>query len=167
MIILFLMAKIIICEYMTVMPGYKFDWKIDTEKASITFMISAQTKGWLALGLSPDGTMAKSDMIMCYMDANSTAKCSDRWSDGYSLPKLDTSLGGKDDLTEVKGSLDNNWLNISFTRKLNTEDKYDQKIIKGVETNLLFSLRKEGNPLTEGEFNMHSSDSSKKLLLWP
>ncbi len=56
------------------------------------------TKGWVGIGLSPDGKMINSDLIMCYINNQGNANCSDRFANGNSAPVSDESLGGKNDI---------------------------------------------------------------------
>ena len=60
-------------EYHTVLdPHQKFSlkWKINSEEQSITFLCEVETRGWIGFGLSPNGGMNGSDMIIAWVNDN-------------------------------------------------------------------------------------------------
>jgi hypothetical protein len=148
--------------------SYNFSWSIDTMMKTITMNLDVATTGWVGVGLSPDGTMPNSDVIICYVNKSGVAVCSDRFAQARAAPPTDVSLGGKDDLTNVTGSVVNGRTKISFTRSLNTGDKWDIPITQGTAMNVLFSYRANGNPDTEnGQFLQHTNQGGKKIILYP
>ena len=147
--------------------SYKYMWKINESQQTITFTLDVATLGWVGIGFSSDGRMLNSDSIICYIDKSQKCICTDRYSNSYSTPPTDTLLGGKDDLTDISGKYENGRTSVSFTRKLDTGDKYDYAIKKGIDVNVLFSYRIDGNPDSEnGVFNKHSKAGGKKLILY-
>jgi hypothetical protein len=107
-------------------------WSIDPHAESITVTLEGVVTGvqWLGslvlynlgFGLSPDGNMPNSDMVLC-TSYNGATTCVDRWASGHALPPLDTTFGGKENVQEVSGSLNSNGtLTFTFTRLLNTGD---------------------------------------------
>ena len=50
---------------------YSLKWNVDLEKESITFLCEVQTRGWIGFGLSPNGGMKDSDIIIGWIDDNS------------------------------------------------------------------------------------------------
>ena len=67
--------------------------------------------------------MPNSDMYIGYIKKDGKAVVEDRYAISKSLPPLDSALGGKDDLTNVTGSLSNGRTLFSFKRPLVTGDK--------------------------------------------
>jgi len=135
----------------------KFTWSIDESMQKITLNLDADTTGWVGIGFSKDGMMAGSDMIMCYIDKNSQAQCSDRYSSSRNTPQLDTDLNGKNNLEKVSGNLVNGRSMFSVTRLFNTGDSLDYSIEQGKEIYVIFSYRTKGNPDTEnGQFLQRS-----------
>ena len=53
-------------------PHQKFSvkWNIDAKDETITFLCEVQTKGWIGLGLSPNGGMKGSDIVIAWVDDN-------------------------------------------------------------------------------------------------
>ena len=60
-------------EYHTVLdPHQKFSvkWNINADETSITFLCEVQTRGWIGFGLSPNGGMKNSDLIIAWVNDN-------------------------------------------------------------------------------------------------
>jgi hypothetical protein len=51
-------------------PYEKFSlkWNISDEEKIITFLCEVETKGWIGLGLSPNGGMKGSDLIIAWIN---------------------------------------------------------------------------------------------------
>jgi len=49
---------------------YSVKWNISDLDETITFLCEVQTKGWIGLGLSPNGGMKGSDIIIAWIDDN-------------------------------------------------------------------------------------------------
>lgn len=47
-------------------PTYQYDlyWKVDLEKEMIEFAVNVSTTGWIGFGLSPNGQMPGSDILI-------------------------------------------------------------------------------------------------------
>jgi hypothetical protein len=147
--------------------SYKFAWSINEKEQTITFTLDVATTGWIGLGFSKDGKMLNADLIMCYINKSNQAQCSDRFANSYMTPPTDVSLGGKDDLINISGSIMSGRTMINFTRKMNTGDKWDYIIKKDESVNVLFAYREAGNPDTEnGQFGQHSKITGKSLILF-
>ena len=53
----------------------------------------------------------------------------DTYSKGYLAPKIDSSVGGKYDIKDIKKVTDSgDFIEITYTRDINTNDKYDYVI---------------------------------------
>ena len=50
----------------------------DFKESDILFEVHAQTKGWLGFGLSPNGNMINSDVVITWIDSNGNANFTDR-----------------------------------------------------------------------------------------
>lgn len=146
--------------------SYNLSWAEDSLANTMTFSIDAATTGWVGIGLSSNGQMDGADLVLCYIDKNSKAICSDRKGVGYTAKK-DTELGGTEDLTNISGQIKNGRTNISFTRKMSTGDKNDYEIKKGDSIAMIFSYRTNGNPDTEGDFLQHTVRAGQKVTLYP
>jgi dopamine beta-monooxygenase len=147
-------------------PSYAVHWNINEEKGLINFNITCKTDGWVGLGISDTGRMLDSDLNICYMDKNKKVICADGYAKSYSFTR-DTALGGQDNISNVTGSAENGTLTVSFSKPLNSGDKYDKVIMKGRDISVLFSYRVKGNPATEnGQFNQHTYMTSQQIVLW-
>ena len=52
--------------------SYTIYWTFDIETKYIQFAIRVQTTGWVALGLSPNGQMPRSDVVIGWVNNNGT-----------------------------------------------------------------------------------------------
>lgn len=51
-------------------PNYRLHWSFDFQTGTISFAVNVRTTGWVGLGLSPNGQMPGSDMIIGWVDDN-------------------------------------------------------------------------------------------------
>jgi len=154
-------------QQISIDDSFKFAWAIDPEDSLIRFILDVKTAGWAGLGISSTGTMVNSDMFMGYIQKDGKAVINDRYSTLQVEPQLDTVLGGKDDLINIVGSLQNGRTSITFERKFVTGDKFDMDIKQGQTYNIIFAVRTTGNPETENSFLQHTEKYTKSLVLYP
>ena len=50
--------------------GYKLHWNFDLEQETIAFAVNVSTTGWVGFGLSPNGQMPGSDVVIGWVDNN-------------------------------------------------------------------------------------------------
>lgn len=72
--------------------------------SSISIALRCATEGWVGWGLSPDGGMAESDVLMAWVDGAGNGHVFDSWTDGYSgvasnFVTADPDRGGTDNLS--------------------------------------------------------------------
>ena len=147
---------------------YLLSWGIDEDAGLIRIQLDVKTVGWVGFGLSPNGLMANSDIYMGYIQNDGKANVSDRFATYHGLPGLDSEQGSTSDIFDIDGSVTNGRTKISFTRKLNTNDKNDIEIVKGKTLSLIFSYRANGNPDSEnGVFNKHTFYYADQIILFP
>ena len=48
--------------------GYTLHWNFDLEEQTISFAVNVSTTGWVGFGLSPNGQMPQSDVIIGWVD---------------------------------------------------------------------------------------------------
>ena len=53
--------------------AYTISWNFNREDETIFFMVNASTTGWVGFGLSPDGGMANSDVVIGWVDDSGNA----------------------------------------------------------------------------------------------
>ena len=141
-------------------------WSVNNSDKTITSNIDAGTRGWVGLKFSKYGRMSNSDIIFGFIDTNGKPIVSDRFATGRNMPKLDTYLKGTDDLLNVTGNVISSITQLTFTRKLDTGDKYDFPITKGQKINVIFAIKKSTNP-TDSDNSMHDLFSSASIILYP
>ena len=50
--------------------GYTLYWNFDLEQQTIAFAVNVSTTGWVGFGLSPNGQMPQSDVVIGWVDNN-------------------------------------------------------------------------------------------------
>ena len=48
--------------------GYTLHWNFDLKQQTIGFAVNASTTGWVGFGLSPNGQMPQSDVVIGWVD---------------------------------------------------------------------------------------------------
>lgn len=126
---------------------------------SVMFGLTADTEGYLALGIDPEGDLKDVDMIICAMKDGS-AVVEDLCGGGKHWPHpADIDSGGKMDLTDIGGSSDGTASVFEFKRKLDTGDSRD-KALKIGENRIIWALGK-----TSDLNGAHSKAGSGSLIL--
>ena len=52
--------------------GYKLHWSFNLEQQTIAFAVNVSTTGWVGFGLSPNGQMPQSDVVIGWVDNDGT-----------------------------------------------------------------------------------------------
>lgn len=101
------------------------------EGDTIMFGLTADTQGYLSLGIDPDGSMRDVDMIMCAV-VDGKVVVGDLCGSGKHFPHpFDIDSGGKNDLADISGSRKDLTAVFEFKRKLDTGDGRDKALIIG------------------------------------
>ena len=109
---------------------YQIYWKNDDKYVYIA--MKAKTNGFVAVGLQPGVTMLDADIILGFVK-DGKAQVYDMYSTGAFGPHpQDTELGGTNDILQSGGTDDGQYTTIEFKRLLDTGDKYDLALVKGV-----------------------------------
>lgn len=126
---------------------------------SVMFGLTANTEGYLALGIDPEGYLKDVDMIMCAIIDGSIV-VGDHSGGGKHWPHpADIDAGGKMDLTDIGGGRDGTAAVFEFSRKLDTGDGRDKALQIG-ENRVIWALGKTS------DFNgPHSRRGSGALIL--
>jgi hypothetical protein len=128
---------------------------------SVMFGLMANTEGYLALGIDPDGSMRDADMIMCAV-IDGGAVVGDLCGGGKHWPHpADIDSGGKMDLTDISGSRKDLTTTFEFKRKLDTGDSRD-KALKIGENRVVWAVG-----LSNDFTKPHSGRGSGSLILQP
>ena len=109
---------------------YTIHWRSDEQYVYIG--MNAKTTGWIAMAVQPGSRMKDADMIFGFVK-DGKVEVYDLYSTGNFGPHPpDTELGGTDDILVYGGKEEGGFTTIEFKRLLNTGDKYDISISKGV-----------------------------------
>jgi len=109
---------------------YTIHWRSDEQYIYVG--MTARTNGWVAMAIQPGSRMKDADMIFGFIE-DGKAEVQDLYSTGDFGPHpLDTELGGADDILVFGGKEEGGFTTIEFKRQLDTSDKYDLSISKGV-----------------------------------
>ncbi len=93
------------------------------------FALSAETTGWVAIGIDPGTIMEGADMIFGWVDDTGNAYTVDAYATGpYGPHPPDKELGGTNDILEFAGTEQNGITTIEFSRRIDTGDEYDKVI---------------------------------------
>jgi hypothetical protein len=94
--------------------------------------LKAKTAGWVAVGFGAETFMKNADIIMGSVK-DGVLTIADTFSMGEFGPHPpDTQLGGTDDILTSAGKFDNGYTVVEFKRKLDTGDKFDKPLVKGI-----------------------------------
>jgi hypothetical protein len=117
---------------------FELYWQIAND--SISIGMRAKTDGWVALGIDPTSVMKDADMFVGWVEPDGTVRLLDCFATGKTGPHpADTELGGTYDLDAYNGSYDGDWTAFEFTRKLKTDDKYDNEINEEGDTKVIWA----------------------------
>jgi len=109
---------------------YTIHWLSDEQYIYIG--MTAKTNGWIAMAVQPGSRMKDADMVFGFV-INGKVEVYDLYSTGNFGPHPpDAELGGTDDILVYGGKEEGGFTTIEFKRRLNTGDKYDISISKGV-----------------------------------
>ncbi|XP_066265138.1 DBH-like monooxygenase protein 1 [Branchiostoma lanceolatum] len=110
-------------------------WFFDKER--VTFETTVETRGYVALGFSPNGGMANSDIVIGWVE-DGRAELEDRFAHGESQPVLDS----RQDWTLHEWQENGTHTTMRFSRKLQTCDAFDRNI-KKVTTRVIWAYHAE------------------------
>lgn len=116
--------------------GVVFQWKI--EGADLHIILSAPTRGWVAVGFNPSRAMKDADFKLAFVDG-STVVIEDHYGSGLFVHKKDSDLGGADNFTILGGSEKDGTTTVEFTMPLNSGDSSDSVLTAGSDTVVLLA----------------------------
>lgn len=115
------------------------EWNIlDSEWIQIHLLCKIQL-GYCSIGLR--SSMTDCDMFAALTDGENVSLI-DYWSRDHGTPLTDIDEGGLEDIIYVTGGLDTSGnIDVTFKRKLDTGDKYDQEIFPDARGNICWGYR--------------------------
>jgi hypothetical protein len=109
---------------------FEMHWSNDGQY--IYLALKAKTAGWVAIGFGAEVMMKNADIIEGYVEGGKVTVM-DMFSTGEFGPHPpDEQLGGTYDILESGGLENNGYTVIEFKRKLDTGDKFDQAVSRGI-----------------------------------
>ncbi len=82
---------------------------------------------WVAHGFGSD-SMPRTDVHYIEYKSNGKFEVHDAFCYGYSTPEDDTALNGTYDIHNITSTISSGFLTLSYTRPMQTNDKYDRDI---------------------------------------
>jgi hypothetical protein len=101
------------------------------DKKNIYIGIKAKTKGYVSVAVQPGEKMKNADLILGFVKDNQTTIIDMFSNEDFGPHITDEKLGGENSIIEFSGSEENGSTSIEFIRLLDTEDKYDNILLKG------------------------------------
>ncbi|KAL6048066.1 formyltetrahydrofolate dehydrogenase [Balamuthia mandrillaris] len=145
------------------------------EGASIAFALYGNFSGWMAVGISTDGSMTSSgdgsDVMLGYVndDECSEGCLNDYWvtsKSGSPPVKLDTSVEGTSDVTLVAGGEDDGITTIEWSRLLDTGDNVTDRVIDpNSEISLIYACNIGTVPSSTSSFVQHSDGTNHNYAI--
>ncbi|KAK3762286.1 hypothetical protein RRG08_037936 [Elysia crispata] len=136
---------------------YMLYWDFNT--THITFEVIVRTNGWVGFGISPNGAMKSSDIVIGWVK-DGQAYFADRHAEGHFLPSKDTSQ----DWTLVKAQEVGQYTILKVGRQLETCDaEGDLPILPGT-TRVIFAYSRS-DPTTDDAISYHGTTRGTKSVL--
>ncbi|CAI8042462.1 DBH-like monooxygenase protein 1 homolog, partial [Geodia barretti] len=142
---------------------YELYWNFDNVKETISFAVRVNATGWVGLGLSPNGQMPNSDVVIGWVTDGGETVFHDRFAGGREPPTIDE----QQDWMLKGGEEENGFTILEFSRKYVTCDEYDLPIT--TETaRVIWSFHATTDPasevLTFADRHSHKGALSLNLL---
>ncbi|MFX1286627.1 MAG: DOMON domain-containing protein [Promethearchaeota archaeon] len=122
---------------------FKFYYTIDG--SDIFMALEGKTAGWVAIGIDPvsSSNMTEADIIIGYYSDTFGHGIRDDYANTSTTHYNDTIFGGTNDILSFNMSEEKitgkYWTTLEFSRKLNTQDVYDNPITVGVNISLFWA----------------------------
>ncbi|MFP4383398.1 MAG: DOMON domain-containing protein [Spirochaetia bacterium] len=131
---------------------FSLSWEIRDDR--VFFTLSAETTGWVALGIDPERSMLGADFIIGYV-SDGEASVADHYGNSRYSHQDDSEGGGTTDIADVSGSESGGTTTISFSIPLSPDDSRDKQLEPGRTYTILLA---HGG---DGEDNFKSAHTTK------
>lgn len=111
--------------------------------------LSAPTTGWIGLGFNTENNIVGSDLLLFHV-VKGSVEGNDLFVKSFGNPKLDSELGGTNDIHALSGTEKNGWTSVRFKLPLPSKDSFDFQHRKGQSFWLILAYS------THDDFNHHS-----------
>ncbi|CAL8141888.1 unnamed protein product [Orchesella dallaii] len=139
---------------------YELEWIVDWEESRVLFNVTVQTRGYVGFGLSIEGKMSGSDIVIGGVRPNGEPYFTDRHAIGNQLPVLDDSQ----DWTLHQAWENNTHTFLSFSRPFETCDEDHDLPITEDRLTIIWAFGENDN---ETEFHYQNRGASDAYLLDP
>ena len=120
------------------------------ENGTMFVGMKARTHGWLAVGFGGSAGMKETDIIIAYVLPNGTVGISDSYSSGFAGPhNPDEFYSGEHSIEAYGGKEDADFTVVEFSRKLDTGDPYDFRILLGEKFRVIWAYGTEDDFVSE------------------
>ncbi len=113
-----------------------FFWKIEGNRLYVR--LRAATTGWVGIGFNPQQKMKGANFVLGMVDQGKVM-VTDDFGTGTIKHKQDSSIGGKNDLTDVYGLEENGVTEIGFSIPLDSGDSTDTVLAPQGDTTILLA----------------------------
>jgi hypothetical protein len=138
--------------------GEKFKLYYYIKGDYVYFKMEGKTKGYLAIGFEPTDKMKDADMVIGYV-VGKNVYVFDAYSTGlYGPHPEDISLGGKNNIIDVKGEENDGYTIIKFARLIDTKDKYDAVLKLDKDIKIIWAISEND------DFNSKHSDRGSGVI---
>ncbi|CAG2101817.1 unnamed protein product [Medioppia subpectinata] len=142
---------------------YQLKWFFDDHKQRITFNAMVETTGWVGFGISPNGGMTGSDLVIGWIDEHGRPQFHDRYAEEEELPTIDESQDWH--LLESGHNGSHTWF--TFTRVYYTCDTEMDLHITSDMTKIIwaYSQHKPSSPNAMPQHKAHNRGARNVHLL--
>ncbi len=122
--------------------GFHFRWKISG--GSIEIELTAPTTGWIMIGFKGEYQMHDANIIVGYVSGGSVSVRDDFGIDSDTHVSDSNLHGGQQNATDAGGDESSGSTTISFTIPLDSGDTWDNVLVDGESTRLMFARGADG-----------------------
>jgi hypothetical protein len=138
---------------------FSLEWEIT--KDNITFTLTAETTGWIAMGIDPVRSMLGADFTIGFV-SDGEVFVEDHYGNNRYSHQPDVDGGGTSDIFDISGSESGGSTIISFSKPLDTGDERD-KVIEPGETYTLILAHGDND---EDDFrSQHTAEALTEISL--
>ncbi len=118
-----------------------FTWK--PEGGNLNATVKAPTTGWVAVGFDPAMAMRDANLIIGYVK-DGRVFIRDDYGSALTGHDADVNGGGRDNVTNKRGTEEGGATEIDFTIPLDSGDERDRKLVVGQTYKVLFAYGPDG-----------------------
>lgn len=121
--------------------GMRFAWRV--VDGALDVELTGPTTGWIAVGFKPTRAMRDANILIGYVDGSETVM-TDQFGVSMTGHRLDSELGGSDDVEAVAGREQDGATTIAFRIPLDSGDEYDQPLVAGESLRVILAHGSDG-----------------------